>query len=61
MTLTRETYVLARGISDRPVCQHKCVTGTTQPSCGVDVSNWSCQYTNQRFDVILCRRAACRA
>lgn len=54
-------YVLARGNTNRPVCQHKLVDGTASLTCcGIDMSQWSREFTHVRYDTILCRRKACR-
>jgi hypothetical protein len=61
MTL-QSLYVLARNGHDRPVCQHKLVEGTASlTACGEDMQPWSRQYTHTRFDVLLCKRPACRS
>lgn len=57
----KKLYVLARGISDRPTCQHLLVDGTSSvTACGANIENWSREYTPKPFETILCRKAACR-
>ena len=57
----RKLYVIARGISGRPTCQHKLVDGTSSLTrCGQDMSQWSRSFMRERIDAVLCRKAACR-
>lgn len=61
MTL-RGVYVVARGNSGRPTCQHKLHDGQAiLTKCGEDMSAWSRSYTSVKLEAILCRRNACRA
>lgn len=55
----RNAYVLARGASGQATLQHKLADGQASLTlCGRDMDSWSRTYTQQKFDVILCRRCA---
>lgn len=55
-------YVVGRGASGRPTCQHKLVDGrSTQAACGQDMSQWSRSYTSGPIEAILCKKAGCWA
>jgi hypothetical protein len=55
-------YVIARNAGDRPCLQHKMPTGVGSITCcGINVDPWSREYTDRRFETLLCKRSACRA
>lgn len=55
-------YVVARGTSGRPLCQHKLIDGkTAQTACGKDMSGWSRSYTSGPLEAILCKNPGCWA
>ena len=58
----RKLYVIARGVTGRPTCQHKLVDGTSSVTrCGRDVSNWSRHFMANRIEPVLCLTRACRS
>jgi hypothetical protein len=62
MTLTPETYVIARTASGRPTLQHKLRDGTgSYTGCGHEITGWSRAYMNNRIEQILCLQPGCRS
>lgn len=55
-------YVIARGRSSRPTCQHKLANGTaSHTKCGEDMTEWSRSYQREQIESVFCKKAACRA
>lgn len=58
----RKLYVIARGMSGRPTCQHLLVDGTSSETrCGLDISGWSRSFMKLPIEAVLCKKGACRA
>lgn len=54
-------YCIGRNAGSKAALEHQMPAGVgSVTSCGVDITRWSVQYTNARFDSILCKRRACR-
>jgi hypothetical protein len=57
----RGAYVVARGVSGRPLCQHRLLAGSAvDTACGRNLSDLSRSYTNEVLDAILCRALGCK-
>lgn len=61
-TTRKRLYVIARGNAGRPCCQHLVPDNVASlTACGADIAHWSREFTERRFESILCKRSACRA